>query len=293
MTEEGKIFDFSPNEEYVDDRSQLVIFFQVLARKFWKLISVNLIYLLFNIPAILISFFIATFMVLPFMPTIVDSASHSDLFTFLLVGTFPILMFLMAVPVITVGPAQAGLSYLLRCYSYELPTFDWSDFKDKMKENLKQGLAIGLINLFAIVFLMIDFYLYSRFIGNSTFISIANGILIVVLIVFLMMNLYLYPMMVTYKLKLKDLYKNALLFSFAKFLPNLAVLILCFFLIMAPILLVNMTGSVLVLTLTYVFYIILGFSLPGYISSFFINPVIDKYINPINLPNKDAKEVEK
>ena len=148
MTEEEKIFDVAPGEKYVDDRSRMTIFFQVLGRKFWKLISMNLIFLIFNIPSIIISFFLSGYVINVFSPFIENA---DEMAAVLFVYSFPLLMFLMVIPAITVGPAQAGLTYLLRCFSYELPTFYWSDFKDKMKENLKQH-SISLINLVAVVF---------------------------------------------------------------------------------------------------------------------------------------------
>ncbi len=278
---EEKIFEVAPGEKYVDDRSRLTVFFQVLGRKFWKLISVNFMFVLFNLPAIIISFILGIYMMELFFPKLVEAAGQTDLITILFVFALPLVMFLMAVPIITVGPAQAGLTYLLRCFSYELPTFLWSDFKDKMKQNIKQGIIVSLINLFGIVFLLFDLYLYTQLnVASSVIFPIANGLLIVVLIIFLMMNLYIYPMMVTYDLKIKNLYKNAFLFAFAKFLPNLAILIICLILIVGPSLLIQLTGNVLVLAIMYVFYLILGFTLPGLIINFFINPVIDKYLQP-------------
>lgn len=276
-----KIFDVAPGEKYVDDRSRLTVFFQVLGRKFWKLISINLMYGLFNLPALIISLILGIYLTDMFLPSVMDPASQVDPITALFALTFPLVMFLMVIPVISVGPAQAGLTYLLRCFSYEMPTFNWSDFKDKMKETLKQGLAVTFINLFAIIFLILDFYLYSQINDNANFLfSIANGLLIVVFLIFLMMNMYIYPMMVTYSLKLKNIYKNAFLFAFAKFLPNLGILLICALLIIVPILLVQLTGSVITLTILYTFYVILGFALPGLIVNFYINPVIDKYLQP-------------
>ncbi len=278
---EEKIFEVAPGEKYVDDRSRLTVFFQVLGRKFWKLISVNFMFVLFNLPAIIISFILGIYMMELFFPKLVEAAGQTDLITILFVFALPLVMFLMAVPIITVGPAQTGLTYLLRCFSYELPTFLWSDFKDKMKQNMKQGIIVSLINLFGIVFLLFDLYLYSQLnVSSNVIFPIANGLLIVVLIIFLMMNLYIYPMMVTYDLKIKNLYKNAFLFAFAKFLPNLAILAICLILIVGPSLLIQLTGNVLVLAIMYVFYLILGFTLPGLIINFFINPVIDKYLQP-------------
>lgn len=279
MTEEEKIFDVAPGEKYVDDRSKVTIFFQVLGRKFWKLMSMNLIFVIFNIPSIIISFFLSGYVTNIFTPII---QSSDDLVAILFVYGFPAMVFLMVVPVITVGPAQAGLTYLLRCFSYELPTFYWSDFKDKMKENLKQGIIVSLINLVAVVLLLIDFFLYDQIssTGANFVLSAANGLLIVVFLLFMMMGMYIYPMMVSYELKLKNLYKNAFLFSIGRFLPNLGVLLINFLLVIGPMAVVMFTGNAIALVIVYIYYILLGFTLPGLIMNFFINPVVDKYLKP-------------
>jgi hypothetical protein len=151
-----------------------------------------------------------------------------------------------------------------------------------MKENLKQGIAVSLINLVAIVLLIIDFYLYDQMTDNGSnfMLSAANGLLIVVFLLFVMMSMYIYPMMVSYELNLKNLYKNAFLFSIGRFLPNLGVLIICFLLVIGPMAVVMFSGNAIVLVIVYIYYLILGFSLPGLVLNFFINPAIDKYLRP-------------
>jgi len=288
MSEE-KIFDVLPGEDYEEDRGRLAIFFGVLSRKFWKLITINMMFLLFNLPAIILCFFLSPYLLGLFLPAAVDT-TQNDLLTVIIAMALPIMTFLMGVPVITVGPAQAGLTYLMKCYSYELPTFIWSDFKDKMKENFKQGLLVSLINLFVVVFLIVDLYLYGRLTnGEGILMPIANGLMIVVFVLFLMMSLYIYPMMVGYSLKLKDLYKNALLFALAKFLPNLGVLLLCALITLGPIIITWLTASIVPLAIAYVIYLCFGFTLPGLIINSVINPTIDKFLQPEEpVPSENA-----
>jgi uncharacterized membrane protein YesL len=275
---EEPIFSVAPGEKVEDDRSRLGIFFGVLGRKFWKLITTNAMFMLFNIPALIIGFILSIFMLSLFYPETAES-SREELLTLLFADGFPTVFLFMAIPALTTGPAQAGLTYILRCYSYEQPVFQWMDFKDKMKENFKQGTIVSLINLFLLAFLIYDFYLYSNLAQFSgPLLPIANGLLIIVFIIFFMVSMYLYPMMVTYSLKTKDLYKNAMLFAVARFLPNLGILLICLVLILGPIVLVRLTSSVLVLTLVYAFYVTFGFTLPGLIINSYINPTIDKYL---------------
>ena len=159
-------------------------------------------FLVFNIPAIIISYFLSVYLVALFIP----EAANIPITEFSMLvfdSGFPTAMFFMAIPIITVGPAQAGLTYLLRCYSYERPTFNWSDFKDKMKENMKQGIIVSLINLFILVFLVFDLYLYPKVSDGGALFSIANGLIIMVFVLFVMASLYIYPMMVTYELRIR------------------------------------------------------------------------------------------
>ncbi len=276
---EEKVFNVSPEEKYEDNRSRLTIFFQVLGRKIWKLIEFNLIYAIFNIPAIVISIFLSGYFISS-LPLTMEAPA--DIAVYLFFYGFPPMMLLMAIPINAVGPAQAGLTYILRCFSYEMPTFYWSDFKDKMKENFKQGLIVSLINLAVFIFILLDFYLYSQINkdGSIMLLAVANGMLFLIMLLFIMMGMYIYPMMVTYELKIKYLYKNAFLFSIGRFLPNLAVLFICVLLVLAPLLIVAFSGSVMVLAIIYVYYILLGFTLPGLVINFFINPVIDKHLKP-------------
>lgn len=289
MNDEEKVFDVAPEEVYEDNRSRITIFFQVLGRKFWKLIQFNLIYLVFNIPLIVISYFLSGYLISPLTPAV---ESPADIIVLMFVYGFPPMMLLMSIPVLAVGPSQAGLAYLLRCFSYEIPTFYWSDFKDKIKENLKQGLIVSVINLAAFIFLLLDFYLYGQLTrnGSSLLLAAANGILFLILILFIMMCMYIYPMMVTYELKIRHLYKNAFLFSIGRFLPNIAVLLICALLLIAPSLIVVFTGSVTVLAVIYIYYLLLGFTLPGLVINFFINPVIDKYLKPA--PSEEISDKE-
>lgn len=282
INQEEKIFDMGSDEEYIDNRSRLKVFFQVLGGKFWRLMTVNMMYLLFNIPAIIILLVAAAYLTEIILPSPAGGVVDPEIITYLYMQLgLPASFFLLAVPVICVGPAQAGLTYLLRCYSYEIPTFTWSDFKDKIKENLKQGTIVCLINLFITAFFIVDFYIYSQLnIESNMVLTVASVMLFMMFIIFLMMNFYLYPMMVTYELKVKDLYKNAFLFSIAKFLPNLGVLLLCLALILGPIIVAQLIGNVMIMFIVYLYYFVLGFTLPGLIINFCINPIIDKYLNP-------------
>ena len=99
-TREGKGVSKDP-----DFRPRIVVFFDVYFRKFWNLVLLNLLYILF------------------------------------------------CLPIITIAPATAAMTKILRNYAREEHAFLWSDFWDTFKSNFKTSLVVGIINFFAIIIL--------------------------------------------------------------------------------------------------------------------------------------------
>jgi len=275
-----KLFSMT-EEEYEEDRSRIRVFFDVLLGKFWKLISLNMLTGLFNLPALLFMLFFAVYYMQLLQPNLITEAAGENALAYLLVGYFPLGLIFLSIPIVAFGPAQAGMHYILRNYSYEIPVFLWGDFKEKLKENFKQGLAVTFINLFVFILAMLDIYMYPRLVAQAgAILLVANYLLIVAFVVFLMMSMYIFPMMVRYDLTLKNLYRNAFLLAIGRFLPNLIVLAICVALAYGPFLLVAMLNNSIGYFIVYVYQGILGLTLPGLIVSFILNPAMDKVMLP-------------
>ncbi len=252
-------------------KAKFFVFFEVLGRKFWKLIRLNIMFLIFNIPAIIAALVAMQFIFQQkFLADLGD-----DLFVRFALGSF-----LLCIPVVTVGPAQAGYTYILRNYSREEHAFPWWDFKDAALKNFKESMIICILDfLFVLVFgIAINFYGKAEI--NSIISALATGFLVMAFIVFLMMHLYIYPMLVTFKLKVKQVYKNALIFAMAKFLPNLGILIVCFVLLQATFI-YPVIGVIL--------FCLITMSLIGLITNFYAYPKLKKYIID-KLPEEERKE---
>ena len=89
--------------------------------------------------------------------------------------------------------------------------------------------------------------------------------------VYFFMRYYIYSMMITFKLTLKQLFKNAFIFCWAAFLKNLVLTVL---LVGGTILLIYNVNIILLLFILTTLY----FSTVGYTINFFINPTIKKYM---------------
>jgi uncharacterized membrane protein YesL len=185
---------------------------------------------------------------------------------------------LVSLNIVTAGPVQAGFTYVLRNYAREEHAFLWWDFKEAALKNFKQSLIISLIDFVVIIIFAFDFNLYVS-LNSSLLMSISAGFMIIAFVVFVMMHMYIYPMLVTFDLSIKQIYKNASIFAMMRFLPNLGILIL----ILAIVLLTFyniLIGAVLMPFIT--------FSFVGLLTNFYVYPQIKKHIID-KLPAQDDK----
>lgn len=251
-------------------KSRFVVFFEVLGRKFWNIIKVNLLFNLFNIPALIFFIFFSMYYLDLLIQAGALEVPMDDIALYLLGVVVPLLLPAVCFPLITTGPAQAGMTYVLRNYSREEHSFIWSDFIEHAKKNFKQSMIVGLINCVVTVLSLIDIYIYLNIEGTSLWVTAANALIIVAFGLFAMMSMYIYPMMVTFKLTIKQLYKNAFLFAIMKFFPNLLILIICTVIIVLPFFYYPTIG--------YLLMFIITFSLISYITNFYVYSKLDKYM---------------
>ena len=143
----------------------------------------------------------------------------------LIVANF--LYVLVSFPVVTQGLAQAGMTYVTRNFSREKHVFLMSDFFDTIKKNWKQALANGIIELVVGGCLIFDiFYAWGWLNAEES-----TGILPLLFFVFTMFlvvifcfaRFYLYFQMITFKMSLKQLWKNSLLFAIIGLKENLII----------------------------------------------------------------------
>jgi uncharacterized membrane protein YesL len=273
------LFDYNKPGPGIDkdapQKSPIVRFFEILQRKFWNLIKVNMMFLIFNIPAIIVGLLV----LLMFFPSIIPNAlTNADAAASDMILKFILLTLMMCVPMVTVGPAQAGFTYIMRNYSREEHAFLWSDFKDTALKNFKQSMIIGTINFFAAFLMLFVITVYNSLIraGQLQVLlgTVFMTLMVVMFVIFAMMNLYIYPVLVTFKLNIKQIYKNAFIFAMMKFLPNLGILLLSAFILLfsfGQIILFNpIIGAIL--------YVFLTVSFIGFLTNFYVYPKLEKYM---------------
>lgn len=173
---------------------------------------------------------------------------------------------LCCIPIVTVGPATAGMTHIFREVSEERPIFLWNDFKKAMKRHFKQGFFVWLINTVLWFFLVLDgLILYSK---PSVLTVIVLGLLCIIGILFCMMHVYLYPLLITGRYTVLEIYKNAFLLTMSRIYQTLGILLV-----------IGLISWVLysVAFLSLFFLIFFYFAMVCFVSVFYANRVLKKY----------------
>ena len=134
---------------------------------------------------------------------------------------------IISLPQITSGLASAGFTHVARNTARDKHSFGLSDFFDTIKKNWKQALGAGIINTLVYAIIIFDLWFFYTSV-KGVFGIIGLGLMLSVLVIFTMMNYFIWTLMITFKFKLKQIYKNS--FNFA--VINLKKNFLCFFVLL-------------------------------------------------------------
>ena len=295
------LFDYTKEGKgvYPDDpqKGPIGTFFSVLGRKFWKICTINFMYVIFSLPALALAIFVATYVLSVLAPgltmdTLVTLFSESGIAlqegitmeefaaSQLLILYAAVGMALTGLSLVVVGPVHAGVTYLLRNYSREEHAFVWMDFKEHALKNMKQSLAASGISILVTIVLTINLAFYSSgtLITSPILAAFLRTVIIIVFILWCIIQMYIYPMMITFDLKLKQLYKNCLLFSIMRLPLNILILIISvIFMLALPVVLLLM-GYGLSVMLALLWYVFVGFGVNLLMTNMFVYRGLDKYM---------------
>lgn len=186
-------------------------------------------------------------------------------------------------PVLTIGPATAGMTKVVKNYAADKNAFVWMDFKQAFRENFLRAFVMGIIDLVAYFGMASGIWLYST---NAIYVSSQNAgitteeiiyyvLLAVTLsagITFTVMNYYIYIMMVSTDLSMKNIIKNSLALAFLAPRKNLTAFILSVVIGLIPLGLIWLNMQ---------FIIVLPFApaaIIGLVVCYLCYPVVQKYV---------------
>ena len=228
--------------------------FSAVFRVRWaQLAGVNLLYLLFWIPAIAWSSLNLT--------TLYGMLSTEGVTPQDVSGVVMTWLLILAPCVALTGPFNAGATYVLRNWARDEHSFIWSDFWDAVKGNWKQALAVSAVSGVMLPLVYVGTYFYMAQMRQSILFVMPFGLVLLVGMLWSLSTMVMYDMMVTYDLKLKDVIRNSLLLTMGRFpyallfklitliVPILAFLVLWF----VP---TSLGYVVLVVSVLYMFYML-------------------------------------
>ena len=253
------------------ERYSLKSFFSVYKSQFWNLIVVNLIYALMLSPVVcgLLSFagIFGTKATAPsnifYAPVYGAHLCYPTPATANLVGIFgsqgtvvagntatTVLNIIALCVFLTFGPANAGMTYILRAYTRGEFAYLWHDFFHTIKKNFFGSILLGFADLLVMILLGYSTYVYYVTPGGGN--TLLFVLMFAMCVIYFIMRFYLYILLITFKLSPIKLIKNALILALLGIKRNFMAIL-----------------GIAVLMLIYV--VIFMFSIPfGIIAPFFI-----------------------
>jgi len=218
-------------------------FFKYFPRHFSKMLSLNIAMVLGNFPIFFLLPVFAQFFnidsIAPldirypviggFMPFVEEQASLAPL-----IGSIAgfgqvsiwspvnyVFIGLAFLAIFTFGPVNASTSYIVRNLLKGEPVFMWDDMKYSIKRNAKQSIIYGIFDLFLCFMLAYDIIFFFFRMNVDFMHSMFFYVSIVSFVFYMFMRYYIYMMMVTFDLKLRKIFKNAMIFAFLGFKRNI------------------------------------------------------------------------
>jgi len=282
-------FDYSkPGKGVSKDEPQktgAAFYFDIVLRRFWKLIQLNFIYIICSIPAILIAWFMSSYGIVWLASFNLDIASFKE-------GEINALFILSAgltvilLAIFGSGSASAGMAYVLRNYVNDTHAWVWSDFKDSMKANFRQGTVIYIIDAIVIMLFFVSFVFYGAVMKGLAAVFL-RSVIVVIFAIFAMMHMYIYPLLAGFELTIKNIYRNAFFLTLAKLPWNIFTFFLSGVLgyTMLYFAVSNVFGTIVMVCMLFSFY--------TFTQMFMVNNIIKKYILEPSLEKSGVKEEEK
>ena len=273
----------NPNKRGIDknapEKRAFFEFTDIYGLRFFKIMGVSLLYFFTSVP-----FYILTTLVMTFIFQIFATAAPETMMFILGVDTLTDSVYLTASGVFSgiiavfvcvflgAGPTTAGFHYVLRNYVRHDHAWIFSDFFGKTFKNFGQAFLVWLFSMIGLVLLAFAWIFYSSMGGIFVYFEY---VVYFFLLIFVMMHIYIYQLMVTFKLGIKDLYKNALLMAFGGFSQNFLTLLIVLIAVGGAFLLFMNLGRLLLFYFIFAL-VLLGFA--GLMYSFVAHLSIKKIL---------------
>ena len=303
--------DNRPDAVEEDTTPTVKRYFKLLGRRFWKLVTLNLMMLPLIIP-VLICFYlyvstkqtpVAGDVLLPQLmganavggtpntTLLLDLFGAQQNIPVLTTWTYIGMGISIAFLAITFGWQNVGAAYIVRNMVRGEPVFVWSDYFYAIKRNLKQGFFLGLLDAIVIFVLGFDIAYFWGRTGSFT-LDFGFYVTIALIILYFLMRFYIYLLLVTFDLSIYKILKNALIFSMLGFKRNimgvLGIACITGLHICLLVLLIATPLSGLPIILPFIWYL----AAVTFTSAYAAYPIIDRYMIAPYINQTEEEEAE-
>lgn len=246
------------------------LFVEMLGVRFSALVRLNLIYMVSWLPAMLV----LLRGVMNLLSLMMNAQPMEDVQAALL-GT----LWQLAPCVAVTGPATAGISYVTRNWARDEHAFPWTDFKDAVKANWKQSLAVSAITGMIWPLAYLGWLFYGQLMQQQALMLLPRVLLAVAAAIWSLAVMYMHPMIVSYQMPLKTVVRNALLLAVGRLPASVGIRLV---LLVPALLALGATwwaSPFLVSMALLLYYVFIGFGLSHFITASYTNAVFDRFIN--------------
>ena len=266
--------DYTP-ENLPTNRWQL--FWEMLRVRLSALVRLNLMYVVPWLPTMIV-LMIGALSFLTSLNNMVDSGEMIAVGELLGGVVAPTLLLL--VPCITItGPFTSGVCYVTRNWARDEHAFIWSDFKDAVKENWKQSLVISFVTSLVPLMLYVCWNFYGAMANDNAFMVVPQVLTMMIGLMWCLGVTYFHPLIVSYKLRMRDVMRNGLLLAVARLPMSIGLRLLHALPMIIGVVLMLFVSPMYCMLGLFAYYLLIGFSLSRFVTASYTNAVFDKYIN--------------
>lgn len=259
-------FDFTkPGRGYIDDNRYhpFIRFWKRYGRHFTRLMCVNALYALITIPVFVWLMWLINAAAMD-MGIGAVSVMGTILLSIVIEWPDAVQVALLIVSILLTGPATAALSYATLNCAWDRPGMFWAGFWGAWKENWKQALPVGVVDVLACFATL--YYMVDANVVFGQFGTVMKIVWCVFMLIYSMIRVYLYPVMVTVELPLGALVKNSMILSILQPWRPLVVILIAAFLCLTCV-----VADIVIVPLFL-------YSFVAFSAAFFTQPVIEKYL---------------
>ncbi len=194
---------------------------------------------------------------------------------------------------VTNGLAKVGLTHIARSTVREKHSFVISDFFEAVKNNWKQALGIGALNVFATAIIALDLWFFWNAIGEefSTINILGLALAFFLGLCMIFMKYYIWTLVITFNFSFKQLIKNSYHFVFINLWRNVLIAIVLGAVYFALYILAVINQACFILAAAILIFVLPGFKASLIQANTF--PVIKKYIIDPYYAEHKGEDIEK